>query len=148
MYKCCSWLCVLSSLSLLPLHLPSSVEDWRLKWGLTQLDGAGETEVAEALHSPSEGVRLNALYHCAKLAMALQTAVHRQTRRRSSVWEEEMEGKGDRFSPLYMYVAPVERLLKDTSLNVQVAAAVWLTVVGRWSDKVLGVVCTKWHMSQ
>lgn len=114
---------------------PCTVEGWRLKWGLTsQLEGAGETEVVEALCNPSEGVRLNALYHCAKTAMALQTAAHKQARRRSSV--REGEGKGDMFGPLYTYVAPVERLLKDSSVSIKVAAVVWLTVVGRWSEKV------------
>lgn len=88
----------------------------------------------EALCNPSEGVRLNALYHCAKAAMALQTAAHKQARRRSST--REGEGKGDMLSPLYTYVASVERLLKDNSVSIKVAAAVWLTVVGRWSEKV------------
>ena len=116
-----------------------TVEDWRLKWGLTsQLEGAGEAEVTEALCSPSEGVRLNALYHCAKVAMALQTAAHKQTRRRSSI--REGEGRGNVFSPLYTYVAPVERLLRDSSVSIKVAAAVWLTVVGRWSEKVHAVL--------
>ena len=71
-----------------------TVEDWRLKWGLTQLEGADEADVSEALHSPSEGVRLNALYHCAKLAMALQTSAHKHTRRRSSVRVEEGQRGG------------------------------------------------------
>ena len=118
-----------------------TVEDWRLKWGLTQLEGAGEADVSEALHSPSEGVRLNALYHCAKLAMALQTSAHKHTRRRSSVRVGEGQREGDRFSPLCVYVAPVERLFKDNSLSVRVASAVWLTVVGQWSDKVLSGAC-------
>ena len=101
--------------------------------------------MAEALRSPSEGVRLNALYHCAKLATALQTAAHKHTRRRSSAREGagKGEGEGDKFSPLCVYVAPVERQLKDTSLSVRVASAVWLTVVGRWCDKVLRVACTR-----
>ena len=95
--------------------------------------------MAEALRSPSEGVRLNALYHCAKLATALQVAAHKHTRR----WSSAREGEGDKFSPLCVYVAPVERLLKDTSLSVRVASAVWLTVVGRWCGKVLRVACTR-----
>ena len=132
-YCMCTYVCTLLT-----------VEEWRLKWGITaEFRDVSKDQVMEYLHYPSDGVRLNALYHCARSAIAIFTAS-----RKSAKKEGHLESLGSEvFSPLLVFLPHLERCLSDSNLCMRVASTVLLTTLGRWSHEVQiscvqpGVLC-------
>ena len=110
-----------------------AVEEWRLKWGITaEFRDVSEDQIMEYLHYPSDGVRLNALYHCTRSAIAIFTAS-----RKSAKKEGHLKTPGSEvFSPLLVFLPHLERCLSDLNLCMRVASAVLLTTLGRWSHEV------------
>jgi HEAT repeat protein len=113
-------------------ELLNMFEEWRLKWGITdQFGDAGQDQVVQHLRHPADGVRLSALYHCARAAMTIFIAAGKSVKKEGQSVDKECE----MFSTLRIFVPDLEKCLRDVNMCMRVGAAVLLTTLGQWSQQ-------------